>query len=270
MAQEFRVKSFAELERLVRGHARQRDERVRIGIRKAAREGRNFVARETVPEAFGELRKALHVVDTRTGAVIVADAPHAAAVEVGSRPHTPPLAPLVAWVKLRGMHGLSKAGKPISNRTRGGAMRDPNREAARVVAGQLAGMAKSGAIDIDAPTQIARAIQHAISVNGTKPSWYMRRGLPEVRRALDQFVPAELAKPLGQDVPPRGGGPGSSRAPGRSALRLQAVRSPSQAARPAMHVTPPSAARGEAKGLRSRRAHDRRGPSRSNALHAEI
>ena len=58
---------------------------------------------ERVPFAFGELHGSIHVEFTPGGGrVLVADAPHAAAVEVGSMPHMPPIRPLVAWCELRG------------------------------------------------------------------------------------------------------------------------------------------------------------------------
>lgn len=193
MSQEFRVASFGELATLLRSHARIREQRVHTGIRKAAREGRNYIYRETVPVAFGELRSALNVRDTATGAIISADAPHAAAVERGSRPHTPPLEPLIKWVKLRGMQGLTRAGHVISRHV---VARDWRKSPARIVASQLKSSERSGAVDVGAPEAIARAIQKAISISGTKPHWFARQSLPEIRRYLDRFVHEQLFKPI--------------------------------------------------------------------------
>jgi hypothetical protein len=53
-------------------------------------------------------------------------------------------------------------------------------------------MESGGALDVDAPLRIARAIQHAIAKHGTKPHWYARSSLAAIRAALDAFVRAEL------------------------------------------------------------------------------
>src|ERR1700723_2746681 len=78
------------------------------GLTKSAIDGGHPIE-PNIPVAFAELRGPLHVDATEAleGHVrIVLDAPHACAVEEGSRPHTPPLEPLIAWVKLRGMQGI--------------------------------------------------------------------------------------------------------------------------------------------------------------------
>lgn len=51
-----------------------------------------------VPFAFGELHNSVHP----EGRQLVADAPHAAAVEVGSLPHMPPVEPIEKWCELKG------------------------------------------------------------------------------------------------------------------------------------------------------------------------
>ena len=133
---------------------------------------------------------------------VVADAPHAAAVEVGSRPHTPPLAPLIAWVQLRGIQGLTAKGnvrKAVS----------PRREAARAIAsslhGALGGRAGAAAwrqratsqgslADADpAVVAIARAIQRKIAVAGTKPHRFLAQGVNDAMAHLASLVPAALS-----------------------------------------------------------------------------
>lgn len=173
--------------------ARARDRRVRTAVQKASRESRNYVIRETVPRAFGELAHSVHVVDAARGnSTVIADAPHAAAVENGSRPHTPPLEPLIAWVKLRGMQGLTGAGNVIKNRTRYGVIRDWRREASRVIAGALRAHESGGALGVDAPEQIARAIQRKIAREGTKPYRFMAQAVEPTRQFLDRFVKEAL------------------------------------------------------------------------------
>lgn len=208
-------------ERAFKRDTRAREGRVRNAVRKTARQTRNYVVRE-VPRAFAELAESLHVVDGAAGnSDVVADAPHAAAVENGSRPHTPPLAPLIAWVALRGVQGLSEYGRVKKNRTGYGVVKDPRREAARVVATSLAnrlGRGKRhvyGAIgrtgqwrqraashlakgnhaalaDDPATVAVARAIQMAIKKRGTKPHHYMLSAVPQAQAFLDGFVTAAL------------------------------------------------------------------------------
>jgi hypothetical protein len=208
--------SFAEMARAARGLLQAKEGSVRTALRKTARQGRNFTARETVPKAFGELRDSIHVVDTTTGANIVCDAPYAAAVEVGSRPHTPPLGPLIAWVTLRGIQGLTKSGGLRKWKVTTPTGSD-SRAAAQSVAGALRGrLGRQGAASWRANAQgrmsaaggpaedadpatvaVARAIQAGIAKHGTKPSWYARRALPEIKRELDRFVREAMAKSAG-------------------------------------------------------------------------
>ncbi|MGH7297810.1 MAG: hypothetical protein ACRELB_22920, partial [Polyangiaceae bacterium] len=136
----------------------------------------------------GELREAVHAEERAQGAAIVVDAPHAAPVETGSRPHTPPLAPLVAWVKLRGAQGL------LSERQIGRLPGSTTASHARSVAAGLAAMEKGGALDVNAPVRIARAIQQVIARRGTKPHWYARVALPDLRRILGVAIRDALAK----------------------------------------------------------------------------
>lgn len=147
------------------------------------------MVKRRVPVAFGELRESVKP-EARAagGAAIVVDAPHAAPVETGSRPHMPPLAPLLAWVKLRAAQGL------LTPRQIG---RLPGRSTAAhavTVAAALRSMERGGALDVDAPLRIARAIQRAIGDHGTKPHWYARGSLPEIRRVLGSAIRRALAE----------------------------------------------------------------------------
>jgi hypothetical protein len=167
-------------------HTKAREARVRAAVPKTARLTGHYAIEETIPVAHAELRDSLHTEDGPPGnAQLIADAPHSAAVEVGSRPHMPPLAPLIEWVKLRGMQGLSDSGriKPT---------RDWRLRPARTVARALRAMQHGGSLSVDAPEQIARAIQHAISVRGTKPFHYMLRSVPFARSTLAELVKAAL------------------------------------------------------------------------------
>jgi hypothetical protein len=130
------------------------------------------------PVAFGELRDGLVSEDRPTGAAIVATAPHSASVEVGSRPHMPPLAPILAWVILRGAQGLDAA---------------PSAKGApAVIAGRIARRGNGTSTPVDAAERVARAIQHAIAKRGTRPTWFMRDSVAEVYTLFDAFMRSSL------------------------------------------------------------------------------
>jgi hypothetical protein len=140
------------------------------------------VVRKNVPVAFRELFDSIEYAPRPKGAVIEATAPHAAAVEVGSRPHRPPIAPILAWVKLRGMQGVH-----------GGPEADghPQRVAASI---RMHGTPTS--TPVDAPMRVAWAIARAIEINGTKPTWFARRSLPEIHELLDNQIKTVYAADL--------------------------------------------------------------------------
>jgi hypothetical protein len=172
---------------LIKRHMRQRTKRIEQAIKRTARSGAAHV-RRNCPVAFSELRDSVHV----EGARIIADAPHAAALEVGSRPHWPPLEPLIAWVKLRGFQGL------VSTKQRGRLPGTTTAAAASSVAGAIASLESGGAVPIDAAEQVARAIQFAIAKRGTKPHWYMRGAVPFVTKVLHTEIQKAVPDRVGK------------------------------------------------------------------------
>jgi hypothetical protein len=182
----YSVSSPGELAKLLQQHMRQRAERLRAATVPAAEVGAMAV-RRGVPAPHGELADAVKPERRPAGAAIVVDAPFAAAVETGSRPHTPPLEPLIAWVKLRGAQGLLPSGR--GRRSAAAAA-----HSARSVAGALAAMERGGALDVGAPVAIARAIQHAIATRGTRPHWFVRGALPAVRAAVGAAIKEALQR----------------------------------------------------------------------------
>lgn len=189
MAKVVRVRSFKELGRLLKTSEREFKKKLKRAQVRAARRTAAHV-RRNVPVAFGELRASVHSSKTK----VFADAPHAAAVERGSRPHTPPLEPLIKWVRLRGMQGLVP---PKSMARLPGTTTSTH---ASNVAGSIKQYAQDsgfadwsgGASPVDAPRQIARKIQAAIAKRGTKPHWYMRRSVPVARRILGEEITRQL------------------------------------------------------------------------------
>jgi hypothetical protein len=182
----YNVKSWVELVALLGRHTRERERRLRAAAVATARNG-VIVVKRRVPVAFGELRESVHPEEHAAGAAIVVDAPHAVDVETGARPHTPPLEPLVAWVKLRATQGL------LSARQIGRLPGTTTARHARTIASALGAMEREGALDVDAPVRIARAIQQAIAKRGTKPHWYARGALPDLRRILNAAIKEALS-----------------------------------------------------------------------------
>jgi hypothetical protein len=183
----YTVHSFRELGSLYVRHQRQRAKRILNAIRRAVDRAVKIVKR-AVPVAFGELREAVHARARERGGAVIVDAPHAAPVEEGSRPHTPPLEPLIEWVRLRGAQAL------LTERQRGRLPGATTKDHAEWVGGELAKHVTGGASDVDAPRRVAFLIQQKIARAGTVPHWYARSSLPEIRRTLDHFVKGALKK----------------------------------------------------------------------------
>lgn len=189
----YTVKSLQELGTLMRKHQEQRERRIKKATKKAVQRGAAYVRRH-MPVAFGELRDDIQA----TGTQVVSDAPHSEAVELGSRPHWVPLEALIKWVKLRGAQGL------FSDAQIGYNARHQTTTAghAKSVAQQLAALRRGGFdasgpetafSSVDAPTQVAKAIQIAIAKKGTKPHWFMRDAVPEIMSFLNEEM--QLALP---------------------------------------------------------------------------
>jgi len=157
---------------------------VLAAIKRAARKAslsNSSALKRAIPVAHGELRESVHV----DGTSVVIDAPHAAAVNNGSRPHWVPIGPLIAWVKLRGLQGL------LSERQQGRLPGTSTRAAAAGVASMLASRSHrgpAGYTPTDAAEQVARMIQHAIAKRGTKPHHFIEKALPEMFKVLDAEI----------------------------------------------------------------------------------
>lgn len=166
-----------------RRDTRSRQTRVEHTVGATARRVRAFVMRETAPVAFGDIRDHISVVLAQRGtASVVASSAHAAAVENGSKPHMPPIESLIAWVKLRGMQGLTSQGRILRS------SKDWRMDPAKRIAKQLRGMQSGKALSVDAPTQLAWAIARAISKKGTKAQPFMKRAIPYAISELDRLV----------------------------------------------------------------------------------
>lgn len=184
------VHSMGELIREIKKDLKQKDRALDRAAKRAARRTAQYMAgaaRREVPVAFGDLRDSIHAVGTK----VIIDAPHAAAVENGSRPHWPPLEPLIKWVKLRGFQGLIAL-------DRGSSMLDklpgPTTAAHAInTALSLRHHMAQGADEEQAARRIAGAIAAHIAKFGTKPTHFVAKQIPRARAFLAEEVEAALA-----------------------------------------------------------------------------
>ncbi len=185
--------TLAELSGLISKDLNKLQREVKTAIRETARDAVPVI-RKNAPKAFGELRESIHAEGTENGAKTIVDAPHASAVEMGSRPHLVPLDALIRWVKLRGMQGLNSKGKLNRGLLRANGHRIGSTTAVHAisVAAELKSMEKNGVLSVGAPEQIARRIQQKILKSGTKPHWYVLSVLPQIEDLLGKNISAAI------------------------------------------------------------------------------
>ena len=220
----YQVNSFVELVQLMEKHAKEREERVRQAIVLTLHQALVFVSSKTIPVAFGELAKSLHVVPGHNVSSLIADAPYAAAVENGARPHMPPLAPILQWVALRGLQGMNtkynlrssrelrglqgsttafhsgsiaRELKHVSIARRERALRYVRHNFARNsgMIGKVRANYKGKDPVSGAYKEVAMRIAVAISKVGTKPHKYMFACLPYVMKRLHTNIRKALQDP---------------------------------------------------------------------------
>jgi hypothetical protein len=160
------------------------EQRLEAARTRAAQKTASYV-RAHVPVAFGELRDSVRAEGTR----VIADAPHAQAVELGSRPHWMPLQPLIDWVTLRGFQGLH-----VSDKSRARLPGTTTLRHANQVGAQLRAAASEGTDTDSAAVGIAKAIQLSISIHGTKPHYFMRGAIPQARDFLTAEIEAVFSR----------------------------------------------------------------------------
>lgn len=174
-----KVGSLAELhEAIERDLTQLIEQRLVRAARKVATVARGR-ALWNAPHAFGALRDSIVEINTPDGGTVRAAAAHAMAVEVGSRPHMPPVDAIEAWVKLRGMQGLTEK-HPT------GAM--------HAMRNAIRAHSTRRVTPIDAPRRIAWAIAMRIKAEGTKPTYFMRETAESLGPVLDAFVTEELSR----------------------------------------------------------------------------
>lgn len=198
----------------VDGMIRTRIDRIERGVARAlmltARDAVPMI-RKRAPIAFGPLRASVddrpvltHYRGKNTGPIVhartVVDSPYAGAVERGSPPHKPNFERLLAWVKLRGMQGLTARG---NLRSRFPAKMGPTTPFhARNVAKRLKQMvvrksrgnkrqkrdANGRYLPTDAAVRVTQAISSAIEKRGTRPHFFVRNSLIEIAATMGRRV----------------------------------------------------------------------------------
>ncbi len=182
--------TLGQLPGLIKRDLDRLDKRLDTALQKTAQQSVAPI-RERTPRAFGELQESVqyYARGESGNRVVDVDAPHAGAVEKGSPPHKPDFEKLLAWVKLRGLQGLTGRGKVRGNSFRKDQGPTTARQARRV-----SSMLKSHEVrgrkgvgrhsPTDAPEKVAMAISRGIEKHGTKPHWFVRSALGEVRTLL--------------------------------------------------------------------------------------
>lgn len=128
----------------------------------------------------GELHNSANHTMVHDGGLVHVDAPHAPFIEFGTRPHWPPLEPLVQWVLRKGMVG--KRGKSASRSE--AAKRGWETRRRKVSGGPSYEEAEA--------RQIARLIQFKIAARGTEPRFFMQKAFRRGVRKMKGEVEHEL------------------------------------------------------------------------------
>jgi len=172
----------ADFAKLFKSHQEHRGRRVAKAYVKALKRGKEYIVAHTLPIAFRELEHSFEVYALGTnGAELIVSAPHAAAVENGSRPHWVPIEPLIAWVKLRGMQGLTRSGRGSTTAMHAKSIRA---ELKSMQQGPRGGKYNL----VDDANDVARRIQYAIAHVGTKPSHYVLRAMTTIDLYLHEEI----------------------------------------------------------------------------------
>jgi len=179
-----------QLAGLIKRRMMRLERRVNRACYDAARDGAKHI-KDTAPKAFGDLRSSVHVVEDSTRTAIVIDAPHAAAVEIGSAPHTPDIERLTAWVRLRGMQGLHNL---RSTRLYGPTTRGHAQSVKALISEHTVHSPDGDFSPIDTPRKVAEKIAAAIEKEGTRPYWYARNSLPVISMRLASHVRKAMGK----------------------------------------------------------------------------
>ena len=154
----------------------------------------------------GTMRRSVGVDNHKDGALLSVDAPYAAAMEYGTRPFWPPMAPLIEWVKRKGMIGrVSKPKKdsalrPLKRREGEGdtayqSRMDARADRAAVAKSMRASMSRALTTQADAQAwAIARMIRFKIAAHGIEPRHFFKKSMEKAPKFLRAEIDRELEK----------------------------------------------------------------------------
>lgn len=173
------------------------------GLFRAAQQGKNIAIqaiRNTKPRPpidTGELVSSYVVKKQGTGWVLRNTAPHAVFMEFGTKPHTPPFAPLLAWArrKVRGASGAKQSQAKKRHRQR---RQGVSKKATLSKPGQQMSAKRRAAIqapqqNLDA-VRLARAAMNRISRFGTKARGFHARASQRFAVLSAKLVQDEIRK----------------------------------------------------------------------------
>lgn len=229
MTKEIVVRTPGAFAQVFRQNEAARVQRVRSALYEAALLGAEVIA-AAAPVDQGTLKASIRVQPVGADGTpeLVIDAPHAAFVEYGTRPHLPPQLPILEWVR-RHRQYFAGGGSASARRAapkaavRGGASsrrgRGPGRRLMRAVRRYVAGALRrlvrglggagrghtarlpSGRTPAGAPggrapaelsdaelVAIADAIRYKIAREGIAPTWFVRKNLPRLGRIVGAVV----------------------------------------------------------------------------------
>ncbi len=165
----------------------------------------------------GELINSVDTTFVPDGAIVSVDAPHAAIMEYGARPFRPPLAPILEWVKRK---GLGAGVVNMATRGRAGPLRPGEGRIIRRIRNLRARAREAGglveprhlrrllrsSVQDAAAMPIARAIVRAIEKRGIAPRHYFARAVQRAAPMIRAEINRELAKLGVGNVRSMGGG----------------------------------------------------------------
>lgn len=133
----------------------------------------------------GTMRRSVDVDNHPDGALLSVDAPYAAAIENGTRPFFPPLAPLEDWVIRKGLAGKKKRVSMRKSEREGGGLGTVSfLERKATAAAQYNSEVKS----------IAYAIALKISKEGIEPRHFFKKAMAMAPKFLRAEIDRELEK----------------------------------------------------------------------------
>jgi len=170
---------------LLMADGRHRQEGIQSAVVEAAALGAEIVAQATPRRWRGHLKQSIIAQPLPKGAEVRVDAPYAGIIEVGARPHMPPLGPLLEWAREH------TRGFGIKNPRFRGSGPKKNESAADFAKRSNKAFAKhlEKVDDFErAALDLANAIRFKIAHYGSPPTWWVKGCLAQMERVLARCV----------------------------------------------------------------------------------